>query len=140
MGKQTRVTHRSLPAGCLAPVGTPIFVPVTALAQQAAVTDQKLSLCIFSTQRRHRNERRFHGLCFEGEQRIGGANRPQLSVVSIRLRPSVTLSSLSETAADAPATVTLTCGRTGHGRSDRSGGFLQWLNAASRSRSHFPTP
>ncbi len=91
----------------LGSVGTPIFVPVTGLAQQAAATDQTLSLCIFSTNALISTSGGFTAYASRENNASGGANRPQLSVSSIRLRPSITLSSLSETLADAPAAVML---------------------------------
>lgn len=91
----------------LSTVGTPIFIPLTAPAQQAAVTDQKLSLCIFSTNAVISTNGGFTAYASKENNASGGANRPQVSVVSIRLRPSVPLASLSETAVEAPATVTL---------------------------------
>ncbi|HWN94585.1 MAG TPA: PA14 domain-containing protein, partial [Methylomirabilota bacterium] len=90
----------------LGAIGTPVFVSVTALAQQAVAGDQKLSLCIFSTNAVISTNGGF--TAYVSKENGAVSNRPQLSVVSIRLRPGVTLSSLSETAVDAPATVTLT--------------------------------
>ncbi|HMJ90714.1 MAG TPA: polysaccharide lyase family 8 super-sandwich domain-containing protein [Candidatus Acidoferrum sp.] len=83
---------------------TPVIVPVTGLAQQAANGDGKLSLCISSTGFPTPTN---GGFTAYASQQGSAANRPLLTIVSMRVPPTVTLSTSSECMLDAPALVAL---------------------------------
>ena len=84
-------------------------VPITALAQQAAAGDGKLSVRITSTGTNSTGLASNGGFIAYGSKENSTANRPQLLVTHIRAAPTITLSSPADGAAmDAPGNVTLT--------------------------------
>ena len=119
----------------LGAVGSPVLVSVTPLAGQASALDQKLSLAIFSTNAVLSTNGGF--TAYASKESGASANRPQLSVVSIRLRPTVSLSSLSETAVDAPATVSLSADAQA---ADGVIAGVEFYNGASRVAQSFAPP
>jgi hyaluronate lyase len=88
----------------LGPLFSNVVVPVTPLAQQAVATDGKLSLRIFSTSTGTNGGFTAYG----SKEATFSTNRPQLTVISIRTPPTVTLSTSSDCNLDAPGTVMLT--------------------------------
>ncbi len=90
----------------LGAANTPVLVPITALAQQAAAGDGKLSLRIYSTGTPAPTNGGY--TAYASREHGTTNNRPQLLVTMLRIPPTISLQNLSaDSVLDAPAAVSL---------------------------------